>query len=626
MRKFTKLIALLLAIVMLVSFAVACNGDTSADTTTQTDTTGPSDTTATTVDSTAPDTSDETTTAPIPPEELFDTPETFTIKKDGSTLNYTITRPRMVAADSNEMKTVQELSAYFSEKLGVKATLDTDRRREEDSEKLEIIVGMTDHPETTALYNSMTSYGEYVVRAVGNKLIILAFSDAGYARAMKHIEKVFYGGYNKDTNEITVSAADLAKTEMISKQLEALPIYENGVFFSAYDTGRVTSIAKCYEVIVSQTDSDEYGAYIKKLEAKGYTKYTETNIEDNKFAIYTNDNYTLNVGYYSQDKSARLLVEPKGALPTRAEDNKTEKVTDAQITMIAVAPADGLGLSVLIRLEDGRFIVIDGNRSEDCAHLIKTIKNQSSGYAKGKPVIAAWIITHGHHDHAGLLANKYNDIKRSGITVESILINVASDAVAKTTGNGNGYAYKVIKEAAPTFGADLYKPHVGQTFYISNCKIEILSTYEARFPELPETYNCFSTVMKMTFTDSKTGTVTTFLSTGDATGSAMKLAYNVAGDYIKSDILCVPHHGFGSPVADLLKEVFIAAAPQLILWPALTSTLEMTGKITGGVDSTHQVLFQTDSYKEVYWSGRRGGRDILVPLPYVVGNVIGVPQ
>ena len=107
----------------------------------------------------------------------------------------------------------------------------------------------------------------------------------------------------------------------------------------------------------------------------------------------------------------------------------------------------------------------------------------------------------------------------------------------------------------------------------------------------------------------------------------MKVACDIFGDYLKSDIMTVNHHGFGSSVSNhLLSEVFAVVAPQLLLWPAASSNLEMTGKPVGGVDSTHQVLLQTDSYREVYWSGNRGGRDVLVPLPYVVGNVIGVPQ
>ena len=624
MRKFTKLIALLLAIVMLVSTAVACNSDTPTDTTgSAANTIGPSDTTSSVDTTTSPDTSDETTDPVQTPEDPFDTPETITIKKDGSTLNYTITRPRMVAADSNEMKTVQELSTYFSEKLGVTPTLDTDKSRKEDSEKLEIIVGVTDHPETEALIPEMT-YGSYIVRALGNKLIIVSFSEAGYTRAMKQIEKIFNRGYNKESNEITVNVENFNMSEVIGKQLAALPIYEGGMYLATYDAGRVFAATECDEVIITDTTASKYDKYLKKLEAEGYTQYTSNDIGNNKFAIYTNDSYTINVGYYSYEKSVRLLVESKGSLPIRAEDNNAEKVTDAQITMIAVGTEGSAnGLSMLIRLEDGRFIVIDGCRGADSAHLIETIKLQSLKYSNGKPVVAAWIITHGHGDHADLLAGSWRTIKNNGITVEKILLNAIHESYTKEMGYGNGLPDKIMDEAAPAFGADVYKVHVGQSFCLSNCKMEVLYTHEALAPRAPgNDYNSTSVIIKMTFTDSETGEITTFLSTGDATGVAMDVARDIFGDYMKSDIITVNHHGYGSGSNGLLQEVYKVVSPALVLWPVGSGAY-------GNKNGASKVLRDTNfnpSFKEVYYSGDVGGRDVVVPLPYRVGNVLASPH
>ena len=77
------------------------------------------------------------------------------------------------------------------------------------------------------------------------------------------------------------------------------------------------------------------------------------------------------------------------------------------------------GLSVLIRLTDGRFIVIDGgfNRTECADALIKAIKEQSKAYTN-KPVIAGWIITHAHGDHSGMIGKQYGRFTSSGITVQ----------------------------------------------------------------------------------------------------------------------------------------------------------------------------------------------------------------
>ena len=75
MKSYTKLIALLLTTVTLLSATVSCNESTPSDTTgsAAVDTTVPTDTTEAVVDdtTTVPDTEGETTSSPTPPEELL---------------------------------------------------------------------------------------------------------------------------------------------------------------------------------------------------------------------------------------------------------------------------------------------------------------------------------------------------------------------------------------------------------------------------------------------------------------------------------------------------------------------------------------------------------------------------
>ena len=629
MNNFTKLIALFLAIVTLVSAAVACNSDPQS---TPSDTTGitPADTTTEPLDTTdteavdtttAPDTDETETTAPPVVDEIV-TPETITIEKNRNSLNYVITRPRAAASDSSELLVAQQLLLYFSEKIGARATVVTDWAKNEDPERLEIIVGATDHPETSELLYDM-SYGDYAVRAIGNKLIVIASDKDGYDKAVSYLIGVLDNGYDKDAKIITVSTSELSKLESTNKQLSALPVYEGGTYYATYDAGRVTAGADCDEIIIKSTTSEEYDEYLEKLSARGYTQYTTNNIGNNKFAIYTNDKYTLNVGYYDYEKSARLLVEPKGALPTLAEDNdssKEAKITDSQMTMIAVSSGnENIGLSMLIRLEDGRFIVVDGAGSRNLDHFVRTIKKQAAEYTN-KPIIAAWIITHGHSDHGQLLSDRYSNIKSSGITVESIILNEVSTS-DPTSGGGYGYTKKIIEGAAPTLGADLYKAHVGQTFHISNCKLEVMFSQEANAPNTCIEYNSTSIIIKMTFTDSETGKETTYLSTGDATGFGMQTACNIFGDYMKCDIMNVNHHGLGCSGGNTeLAESYKLVAPALVLWPIGNGGVGISGKLY------NQVIFGTSSFREVYFAGNIGGSDVVVPLPYVVGNVIRVDQ
>ena len=628
-----KLIALTLALITVLGALASCGGNKPSDTTT------PVTEGANVPESSGSNTSDETTKenseSTVKPEDLFDTPETFTIKKSDYALNVEISRPQKSLSGAIDINTAQHLRMVISDKVGAAPTLTTDYLRVEDSEKFEIIVGPTDHPETTELMKTM-SYGDYAVRAVGKKIIILAFSEEGYTLAIDYFKTLLNNGLNKTDKTITLNVADLKKTETCHEQLAALPVYDGGKNVTPYDAGRVTATTDCDQIIIGSTNSDEYAKYLTKLSSSGYTEYTSNEIEKNKFSTYTNDKYTVNVGYYPNAKEARILIEPKGALPTRAEDNKTKKVTTSQITMLgfSTAASSTHGLALVIRLEDGRFIVVDGGPggNERYQNFIDLLKTQSSGYTT-KPTVAAWIITHTHGDHTQLLYKGYQTIKNAGIAVESIIMNELSEyevnrgidydiAMNKPTvyefpETDYGKENKaIIETVAPALGADLYKAHIGQVFYLSNCKMETIYTMEGYAPNVCNTQNTTSVVHKMTFTDTATGKETTLLSTGDASGFAMGVANNFFGNYLQSDIISVNHHGYTSWGGDNeIQAAFKVVNAKLLLWPVTDTAYDINI-----ARSWNKPLLSNSNYKESY-NVDKLGEGVIVPLPYVVGNV-----
>ena len=629
-----KLIALMLALITVIGALASCGGNKPADTTAPAVTEGASNPEGT--DSSSETTTEGNTEPTVQPEDLFDTPETFKIEKKDYALNVEISRSQKSLSGSIDITKAQYLGMLISDKLGASPTLTTDYLRVEDSEKFEIIVGPTDHPETEALLKTM-SYGDYAVRAVGNKIILLAFSEEGYDLAIEHFKTVINNGLNKTDKTITINTADLNKTETCHEQLSALPVYEGGKTVTPYDAGRVTATADCDQIIIGSTNKEEYTSYVSKLVSSGYTKYSSNEMGGNQFAIYTNDKYTVNVGYYKTVKETRILIEPKGALPTRAEDNKTQKVTTANIIMFGNTTETVVhGLGIIMRLEDGRFIVVDGGYSskDHDANFISILKDQSKEYTN-TPTIAAWIITHTHSDHANLLCNGYESIKNAGVVVENIILNELSTyevnraidydiAMNKPTvyefpesdyGKENK---KIIEVAAPALGANLYKAHVGQEFYISNCKIDVLFTMEGYAPNVCNTQNTTSVVTKMTFTDSASGKVSTFLSTGDASGFSMKTANTFFGDYLQSDILSVAHHG-GNTWGDdnAMAEAYKKVNAACLLWP--TNAKYYTDH--SFTITQNAPLFKNPNYKESYLVCPLT-EGVIIPMPYVTGNII----
>ena len=628
MKNGMKIFSFVLAALLLLSSFVACGNNSNPA-----DTTAPQQTTS--VENTTTEPQYETTEPAPDPGDIFETPEQLVIKSEGYSVNFKITRSQSHDSGTLEIKKAQYVRMLISDKIGKAPDFDTDWAKEEDSSKFEIIIGATDHPETEALLATM-SYGDYAVRAVGNKIILMAFCEEGYELATAYLSELINKGTNKTDKTITLNTADLNKIESVGHQLGSLPTYDGGKFSYAYDAGRVSSATDCDQIIIKSTNVKEYDTYLSKLAANGYTKYTENEVEGNKFAIYTNGSYTVNVGFYAYSNEARLLIEPQGVFPTRAEDNKTEKVTTSKIMMLGMTQSDATmnGKCVIIRLEDGRFIVIDGGFNNDTHfnNFVKTIKENSKEYTD-TPVIAAWIITHSHGDHTGLLNGRHSKIKEAGIGIDSFMYNEMSAfemqrsmAYAVTASNkgtynfpdtDNGYSSRaIIDKYGAEFGADVFKPHIGQVFNVSNLKMEVLYTLEGYAPKICNTMNTASIIIKMTITDTASGKTTVMLSTGDATGFAMGVADNIFGKYLKSDIITVNHHGYTSWGGDAqIIAAYKKVDATLLLWPLGDGHYQDLS-----TKAYNQPLFKNPSYKESYNSGDIGVV-VSVPIPYVVGNV-----
>lgn len=120
----------------------------------------------------------------------------------------------------------------------------------------------------------------------------------------------------------------------------------------------------------------------------------ENRTEVNSFAILKKDNDLVLIGYYPSVKEMLLVTEPDSTYFSFKDTPCNEK-TDATITQIDLLD---FGLSYVVRLLDGRFIIFDGGWEfePDADNLMKSLSDQSP---YEKPIIAAWIMTHPHIDH-----------------------------------------------------------------------------------------------------------------------------------------------------------------------------------------------------------------------------------
>ena len=570
----------------------------------------------------APDTTTEiTTTAPV--EEL---PTELNIVTDGKA-NYALVRDEDADTAGIEVAQARLLMNQIKDLTGATVKLGTDwvkRGSELDSSTYEILIGMTAYPETAQVVSSL-GYGDWAIRVVGNKIVVFGFDNSALSQATSQLLIKLKNGVSADGKSITLKTEDVNMTGTKNEKLNALPGYEGGAFYSYYAAG-----ANCDEIIINETNLDQYNAYLKKLDAAGFTCYTTNEIAGNHFATYTNAKYTVTAGYYAYETAARLLIEPLAPAVGLESDNVYTPITTSQITMLGLeyAKSDGSyasnGLSVLIRLTDGRFIVVDGgfNNGSVAKLLADTMKEQSAAYAKSTSdiTIAAWIVTHAHGDHYGTLLGQTAYFK--GMKVERILVNFLSEserqkAISSYSNNwssSEGQDYRNVPTAAKALGAEVHQVHVGQVYYLADLKMEILYTIESFAPNTCNALNTSSSVMRMQF-GGENGT--TYISTGDATGYGMEICADMFGDYIQSDIVQVCHHGYTTWGDDAgMIEAYRTINAPTVLWPqGLHAYPNYKGK------SYNAVLFDVPNYKEVYVAGDLGDK-IIVPLPYSVGTAM----
>ena len=599
-----KNVSYLLVVLMLLALLCGCGVETPVETTT-----------AVTSETVA----DTTTAAPAP-----EVPAEVNIVENGKAV-YTLIRDEDASTSGMEVAQARLIMNQVKELTGATMNLGTDwvkRGQELDSTTYEILVGVTAHPETQEVINSL-GYGDWALRLVGNKIVVFGYDISGLSQATSKLITLLKNGVSEDGKSIVLKSEDLNVNGTKSEKLNALPGYEGGQFSSYYAAG-----ANCDEIIIAETNLDQYKAYLTKLESAGYKCYTTHEIAGNHFATYTNDKYTVTAGYYDYETSARLLIEPLAPAVGLKEDNNYTRVTTSQITMLGLEykKSDGSyasnGLSVLIRLTDGRFIVVDGgfNTAATAKLLVEALKEQSKDYAKNISdiTIAAWIVTHAHGDHYGSLLGQASQFK--GMNVELILANFLSETerqkgISAYSGNWSsteGQDYRNLPAAAKTLGAEVHQVHVGQVYYFADLEMEILYTIESFAPNTCNALNTSSIVTRMKFDDK-----TTYMSTGDATGYGMEICADMYGDYIQSDIVQVCHHGYTTWGDDAgMIEAYKTINAPTVLWPqGLNAFPNYQNK------SYNAVLFTVPNYKEVYVAGYQGDQ-IIVPLPYTIGTAI----
>jgi len=618
MKTNIKLLALILALTMLLSAAlVGCN-------------------TATPPDGGNSDVSSEAPAGSNLPEETdppSGAPEEYSIVSGGKS-NFKIVRPANLTSDDISVKVAIDIRKAINNAVGVSLELGDDWLKDGaayDGSTFEILVGNTGYPETAEVMAEL-NYGQYAVKAVGNKIVVFSYTESGYSKALGKLQILIRENTVKaddGTKNLTISAEALNVINNTEKMTATLPIFEGGKFSSVTDMGD-----GCYGLIIKSTNTDAYNAYVKKLTDKGFKTHATNEIAGSHFATLYNDEYTINAGFYNNMDEVRVIIEPYRDCTLAPLKSDAAPVTTTQLTMIGV---EGIyngsyqqnGLCLVYRLSTGEFVIVDGghhgNSGIYASNIIKTLREQSKDYAKTDKdiTIAAWIITHPHTDHHGTLLNEYKQFTK--FNFKGIMCNFWSESDFNTAKNttssfatGSFAGYYKSASIAKEIGVDFYAPHVGQVYWFGDTAFEFLYTIESYLPKVATGFNTCSLVFR-TITTDKSGKSTSVMVTGDATGHAFAVCNKMYRNELKCDVVQVAHHGGGTGGANGdTQSAYGLMKPSVILWPVGANYFPTVEKNT----YNHALLEgKNPNFKELYVAGWQGNA-VTLPLPYTIGTSI----
>lgn len=395
-----------------------------------------------------------------------------------------------------------------------------------------------------------------------------------------------------------------------------------------------------------------YESYLSALTDAGYTLVKTYETDGRRFDLLENGVYSVFAarfpGISSTKCRARISVMPYGAeqnlvSEATAAGSVTPKLWQLNVDNFAFGQDGGMGY--VIRLSDGKFVVIDGgfNSRSDAASLYKILAENNT--RAGKPVVAAWFITHLHDDHFGCLeqfAKRY----AKNVTVEGFYYHFPTEAIESTQGGipAAQNSYRAVSAMTAFEGAKRYnKIHTGMTFGFSGATATVLCTCE----DVCQSYynkdggnwekNAFvdgndtSTVIQFTVAGQ------TILFTGDASdGESLQMASTWSDAMLKADLVQVAHHG----LSGLRAAFYETVDPSVALWPQDLLLYEQDGAVKAmDAEKTFYDLYllhETDAPENCDYSGSADTwirnnvaetipafENVCLTLPYTAGTYSG---
>jgi hypothetical protein len=486
----------------------------------------------------------------------------------------------------------------LTEKEG-RVSTDSKGKGEDRNTNPEILVGATYYPETIQVMSSF-GYNEYGIAVVGKKVVVFGFSTETLDAAVQLFELVAKN--NLYNGQLILPDGMLIKLSMTgATSALQIPAYP-AVLQSFVDAGEGGTLIRS-----SETTAEEFQAYGKALANEGFTLLSQHTAGENIFFTYYKENLTVTCNYHPTNQTADLIVDNEKNRPTSAAENQYTPITTTLFTQMGLNYiAVDAGMGYIMRLADGRFIVIDGGMDEyeDHKKLFEIIRDQHNETGKGgKPVIAAWFLTHAHSDHYSNFQKFMSSYCPLYVTLESVVWNMGTtdtNPELQSIASGIRSFFKNNYQ-----NIHIYYARTGQRYHIANVTVDVLFTPDDYGTKSVGSQNDSSCYFKITETVSGQ----TIMITGDSeAGAAAYMVNRYKNGGLASDIMQQAHHGYWAGSVALYKLI----NPEIVFWPCPSRWYYALYDGSYGTPSNKWITLESTKVKQIILAGN-GNYTITMP-------------
>ena len=231
-------------------------------------------------------------------------------------------------------------------------------------------------------------------------------------------------------------------------------------------------------------------------------------------------------------------------------------------------------MTYLIRMKDGRFVIIDGGFHLDGAGLLRIMEQLHPHIGENERfTVAAWLLTHPHDDHIELLKRLLaDDAIMARLDIKNMYANCPAESalggVDEQVIPDNNWMRHVCFEALRSRGGVISKPYAGMSFSVGELCIKVYYTQaEWRYVEM-KTVNDASVVMEISRAGGKK-----VLILGDIMNrAAVHIMKMYTPEQLHAEVVQVAHHAHVGPDINFYR----AIDPKVCFWPISINVLSCT--------------------------------------------------